>query len=76
MNKKKKKMAKEVIMYVVLILFGLIMVYPLIWMFSASFKTNAEIYGSIRLLPESVSFQPYIAYRGLQRDRGLRFYQI
>lgn len=68
-------MAKEVIMYVVLILFGLIMVYPLIWMFSASFKTNAEIYGSIRLLPESFSFQPYIdGWKGIGGNTYTKFF--
>ena len=59
MNKKTKRLS-EIIMYVVLIGIGIIMIYPLIWMFFASFKTNAEIYSGIRLLPESFSMDAYI----------------
>lgn len=35
------------------ILFGLFMIYPLLWMFSASFKTNAEIFTGLRFIPEN-----------------------
>lgn len=47
-------------MYVVLVGFGILMIYPLIWMFFASFKTNQEIYGSVGLLPESFSWESYV----------------
>lgn len=46
--------------YFILILFGIAMVYPLVWMFFACFKTNAEIFGNTSLLPESFSFQAFI----------------
>ena len=60
MSKKLKNRINEVIMYVVLILIGIVMIYPLIWMFFASFKSNEEIYGSISLLPQSYSFQAFV----------------
>ena len=60
MNKPIKKLAGEAVMYFVLIGIGIIMIYPLIWMFFASFKTNAEIYSGVRLLPESFSVEAYI----------------
>lgn len=60
MSKKSKNRINEVIMYVVLITIGIVMIYPLIWMFFASFKTNEEIYGSIALLPKSYSFQAFV----------------
>lgn len=41
-----------VLAYVFLSLLGIVMVYPLVWMFFSSFKTNAEIFGSISLLPK------------------------
>lgn len=47
-------------MYVVLVGFGILMIYPLIWMFFASFKSNQEIYGSIGLLPKSFSWESYV----------------
>ncbi|MCR5033059.1 MAG: carbohydrate ABC transporter permease [Lachnospiraceae bacterium] len=59
MQKKTKKKIKEVLAYVVLIGIGILMIYPLIWMFFASFKTNEEIYGSISLLPNSYSWEAY-----------------
>lgn len=46
-------------MYLFLILVGLILIYPLIWMVFATFKTNAEIFGSSGLLPSHVSFTVY-----------------
>ncbi|MBP1755833.1 MAG: inner rane protein [Firmicutes bacterium] len=60
MSKKTKKKMREAFAYARLIILGLIMVYPLLWMFFASFKSNEEIFGSLRLLPKSFSLQPYI----------------
>lgn len=63
MSKSKKarvKQIKSILGYAVLIAIGVVMIFPLVWMFMASFKSNAEIYGSIRLLPESFSWQSYI----------------
>ena len=60
MNRKKKKKIHEVIMYVILITIGFIMIFPLIWMFFASFKTNEEIYGSISLLPKTYNWEAYV----------------
>lgn len=60
MSKKTKKIMHETFVYIRYIILGLIMVYPLIWMFFASFKTNEEIFGSLRLLPKSFSLKPYL----------------
>jgi oligogalacturonide transport system permease protein len=60
MNKRTKKKIREAFTYVRFTILGLIMIYPLIWMFFASFKSNEEIFGSIALLPKSFSFQAYI----------------
>ncbi len=46
--------------YILVMVIGIIMMYPIIWMFFATFKTNAEIFGIIRLLPEHFSLQSYI----------------
>jgi oligogalacturonide transport system permease protein len=40
--------------------FGLIMVYPLLWLFTASFKSNAEIFSSLHLLPSRMTWEPYV----------------
>ncbi|MCL2864886.1 MAG: carbohydrate ABC transporter permease [Lachnospiraceae bacterium] len=60
MSRKAKKTTKEIIMYIVLIIIGLFMIYPLIWMFFSSFKTNEEIFGSVALLPQMFSLEPFI----------------
>ena len=39
MTRKKKKQIHEIIMYIILILVGFLMIFPLIWMFFASFKS-------------------------------------
>lgn len=44
---KRSQQIGTVIKYIVLILVGFIMVYPLIWMIGATFKTNNEIFSSM-----------------------------
>lgn len=44
----------------IFIIVGVILLFPILWMFLASFKTNAEIFGSIKLLPDSFSFDSYV----------------
>lgn len=60
MNKKIITKIRGDFSYTCLIIIGLLMIYPLIWMFFTSFKTNEEIFGSLKLLPESFGLQPYI----------------
>lgn len=45
--------------YSFLIVLGFIMVYPLIWLFTSSFKTNADIFGSSKLLPTTYVWDSY-----------------
>ncbi|MCS7459859.1 carbohydrate ABC transporter permease [Paenibacillus doosanensis] len=51
---------RKSITFIFMCLFGLAMIYPLIWLFSASFKTNEEIFGSLNLLPSSFNWSGYI----------------
>ena len=46
--------------YFVLILVGIIMIYPLVWMVGASFKTNAEIFSGIGFITKNPTLQGYI----------------
>jgi oligogalacturonide transport system permease protein len=50
----------SIIRYTVLTVFGLIMLYPLIWLIGASFKTNAEIFSSPSFWPENPTISGYI----------------
>lgn len=47
-----KARIKEILIYIILIVIGFGMVYPLIWMFFACFKTNNDMFSSIGLLPK------------------------
>lgn len=46
--------------YMLIAVIGIILLYPIVWMFFATFKTNNEIFGSITLLPRSFSLKNYI----------------
>ena len=45
--------------YFVLILVGLIMIYPLLWMVSATFKDNSEIFAGISLWIKNPTLEGY-----------------
>lgn len=60
LKKKRGKNSVSWITYVIVLAVGLLMLYPIIWMFFATFKTNEEIFGSVKLLPSSYSLQSYI----------------
>lgn len=55
-----KKKALVFCKYLFLTLGALIMLYPILWLFGASFKSNMEIFGSIWFMPKSIDFPPYI----------------
>lgn len=50
---------KKLLAYILLIVIGIIFTYPLIWLFFSSFKNNAEIFGSISLLPKEWVWDAY-----------------
>ena len=75
MNLKGKKTSKNVLSYSILILIGALMCYPLIWMFFASFKTNAEIYAGVNLLPKSFSFDGFVnGWKGVAGNTYATFF--
>jgi oligogalacturonide transport system permease protein len=48
--------------YAALVLVGIIIVYPLLWLFFSSFKaTNEEIFGSMDLIPNEWTLDSYVA---------------
>ncbi|WP_434642306.1 carbohydrate ABC transporter permease [Thermoanaerobacterium thermosaccharolyticum] len=46
--------------YTILTVGAFIMLYPIIWLIGASFKTNSEIFTSISFIPKKIDFIPYI----------------
>jgi oligogalacturonide transport system permease protein len=51
---------KTIGVYFFLCLIGIVMVYPLIWLFLASFKTNTELFTSLSLFPKQFVWTSYI----------------
>lgn len=47
--------------YFVLIVVGFIMIYPLLWMVGATFKSNAEIFTGIGFIPKNPTLEGYVA---------------
>lgn len=55
-----KKISDSAIKYIILILVGLLMIYPLLWLIGASFKENNEIFTSVGVIPKKLDFTGYI----------------
>ena len=54
--------------YLIIAIIGLILLYPIIWMFFATFKSNEDIFGSTRLLPSVWHFENYVeGWKGSSR---------
>ncbi len=49
----------SVVRYALLFAVGFLMLYPLIWLVGASFKTNSEIFAGAGFLPESPTLEGY-----------------
>lgn len=62
MDRKTKKKISSVIRYIILILVGVFMLYPLAWLFTATFKENYEIFTSVSLWPKN-NFTDWSAWK-------------
>lgn len=60
MTHSSKKLMNQLITYSFVAVVGIVMVYPILFMFFASFKTNEEIFSSLKLLPDHFSLDSYI----------------
>ena len=56
---KRRRIISVTVRYIVLIVVGIIMLYPLIWMVGATFKTNAEIFTTLNPIPKNPTLQGY-----------------
>ncbi|HAT03094.1 MAG TPA: sugar ABC transporter permease, partial [Oribacterium sp.] len=59
MTMETKKRIADCCKYLTLILVGIVMIYPLVWMIGASFKSNAEIFSSIGFIPKNPTLEGY-----------------
>ena len=59
MTREQRRKISTVIRYTLLVAVGFVMVYPLIWMVGATFKTNSEIFTSAWFWPKNPVFDGY-----------------
>jgi len=65
------KQTRIVIRYLILSAVAFIMLYPILWLFGASFKTNAEIFTSIGFIPNNWDFSSFV--NGWNTGTGFTF---
>lgn len=49
-------MVKKIPVYSLMFIISVIMIYPLLWLLGASFKSNSEIFASVWFIPDSINF--------------------
>lgn len=55
----RKRKIVNFVRYLVLVVVGIVMVYPLLWMVGATFKDNVEIFSGIGLIPKNPTLNGY-----------------
>jgi len=55
-----KRIRSLILRYTVLIIVGVIMIYPLVWMIGATFKENSEIFTTLNPIPQKPTLQGYV----------------
>ncbi len=74
MSKKHIRALARFLHYVLLTALGLILIFPLIYMFFATFKTSNEIFASMDLLPHAFSLDGYInGWKGVGQTGFMTF---
>lgn len=71
MNYKTKHIITQTVFHIIVILLGFLMLYPILWMVSNSFKENFEIFNSSSLIPQSFRFDNYA--RGWRFNNSVTF---
>jgi multiple sugar transport system permease protein len=66
-----KHISGETIFQIFVFILGFLMLFPILWMISNSFKTNQEIFNSFSLIPSSINFDSYV--RGWKYNGTISF---
>ncbi|MCR4738831.1 MAG: carbohydrate ABC transporter permease [Lachnospiraceae bacterium] len=71
-----KAVARKTIYHVLVIVFGFVMIYPVLWMISGSFKDNSEILrGTLSLIPKTFKADNYsTGWKGFAGISFARFF--
>ncbi len=60
MGRQSKKIVGTSFLVLIFVIMGVLLLFPILWMIMASFKTNPEIFGSTNLFPKSFNPASYI----------------
>ena len=60
MRRRRAARINSMLRYTVLVVVGMIMIYPLLWLVGASFKTNSEMFSSPWFWPKDPTLQGYV----------------
>ncbi|OTN75067.1 hypothetical protein A5886_000111 [Enterococcus sp. 8G7_MSG3316] len=73
---KSRRRVNEIIRYGLLVLVGIILIYPLLWMIGSAFKENRDIFGSLSIFPpkDRVVTSNFADAWQLTRDRSIWFF--
>ena len=70
-----RRVFRNVIFHLFIIVVGVVMLYPLLWMLVSSFKPNADIFKSFSLAIKSITLENYISgWQGISGITYTRFY--
>lgn len=74
---RKMSLPMKTIYHAIVILFGIVMVYPLVWMLMSSFKESSTIINTVNeLLPRNFTLENYInGWRGFSNTSFLTFFR-
>ncbi len=65
----------RVIDYLIILLVGIVLLYPIVWMFFATFKDNGQIFSSTKLLPTEWHLENYSeGWKGSSRVSYTQFF--
>lgn len=56
----RRDIISSVVRYGILTAVALVMIYPILWLVGATFKTNNEIFTTVNFIPRRIDFTPYI----------------
>lgn len=72
---KPRRRTRNIVTIVLLSAFGVLFIYPLIWMFFASVKPNEEIFATLRLWPSEFVWESYVrGWLGVGRNNFGHFF--
>lgn len=61
LTKKNKRIVRHGFTHLIIIVLGLVMIYPVIWMVISSFKPNSMIFSDPGLIPKTVTLENYVS---------------